>query len=56
MPRGAVILAPLLRVIQTPKMPLLLLIQGLLAVVSTIPLVLAIASVSYIDLMFFLLP
>jgi hypothetical protein len=55
-PHGAVNLTPLLRVIGTPKMPFLFLLQGLLATISVVPSVLVIASVSCVDLTVFLLP
>jgi hypothetical protein len=56
MPQGVVNLTPLLRVIGTPKRTLLFLLQGLLAMISTVSSVLAIASVSYVDLVIFLFP
>jgi hypothetical protein len=49
-------LAPLLRVIGTPKMSLLFLLQGLLDMISGVSSVLAITSVSYVDLAIFLFP
>jgi hypothetical protein len=55
-PRGAVNLTPLLRVVGTSKRYLLFLLRGLLATVSTVPSVLEITPVSYVDLMIFLLP
>jgi hypothetical protein len=56
MPRGAVNLAPHLRVIRRLKMPLLFLLRGLLAVISVVSSVLVIAPVSCADLTILLLP
>jgi hypothetical protein len=53
---GTVNLAPLLHIIGTTEMPFLLLIRGLLATVFAVSLILAITSVSCVDLMIFLLP
>jgi hypothetical protein len=56
MTRGVVNLAPLLRVIGTPKRPLLLLLRGLLAAISAVSSILVIISISCVDLMIILLP
>jgi hypothetical protein len=56
MPHSAVNLTPLFHIIRTPKRPLFLMLWGLLAMISTVSLVPAIASVSCVDLMIILLP
>jgi hypothetical protein len=55
MPRGAVNFTPLLYVIGTPEWPPLLLLRGLLATISTVFSVIAIASVTCVDLTIILL-
>jgi hypothetical protein len=54
MPHGAVNLTTLLRVIETPKRPLLFLLWGLLTMESTVSSVPAIAPVSCVNLMIIL--
>jgi hypothetical protein len=54
-PHGAVNLTPLLRIIGTPKMPLLFLLRGLLTAESTVSSVPTIAPVSCLDLAIILL-
>jgi hypothetical protein len=56
MPRGAVNLAPLLRIIGTPKRSLLFLLLGLLATIFAVSSILAITSVIYVDLAIFIFP
>jgi hypothetical protein len=53
---GAVNLAPLLRVIRTPKRLLLLFLRGLLGMISVVSSVLVNASISCVDLTTILLP
>jgi hypothetical protein len=55
MPRGVMNLTPLLRVIGTPKMPLLFLLRGLITAESAVSSVSTIASVSCVDLVIILL-